>query len=157
MLFKPRQKRQRLDILLYINNQPINQVKKIVFLGVVIDENLSWKSHTSHLSNKISKSISIIFRASFYLLKSSLRTLYFSMVYPYLQYCNIVWASTSPTNLNRIVLLQKHIIRILNNSKFDAHTDPIFRDLHTLKFHDICKLHLCKNKLLPIFFNNIFF
>ena len=162
MIFKPRQKRQRFDTQLSINNQIVSQVTEILFLGVVLDENLSWKSHISHISNKISKSVGIIFRASFYLTRASLRTLYFSMVYPYLQYCNIVWASTYSINLRRIVVLQKRIIRILNTSKFDAHTDPICRDLHLLKFHDICKLQMeqfvfsCKNKLVPKYFNHMF-
>ena len=78
-------------------------------------------------------------------------------MFPYLQYCNIVWASTYPTSLSRIVLLQKRILQIINHSKFDAHTDPIFKDLRILKFHDICKLktgqfvYLCRSKLLPKF------
>ena len=84
------------------------------------------------------------------------------MVYPYLQYCNIGWDSTYPTNLNRIVTLQKRIIRILNNSKLDAHTDPLFKELQLLKFHDICKLQMgqlvfsWKNNLLPKYFYNMF-
>ena len=84
------------------------------------------------------------------------------MIYPYLQYCNIVWASTYPTNLKRIVVLQKRIIRVMNNSKFDAHTDPIFRDLHVIKFHDICKMktgqfvYLARSRLLPKLFNELF-
>ena len=84
------------------------------------------------------------------------------MVYPYLQYCNIGWDSTYPTNLNRIVTLQKRIIRILNNSKLDAHTDPLFKELQLLKFHDICKLQMgqlvfsWKDNLLPKYFYNMF-
>ena len=75
---------------------------------------------------------------------------------------NIVWASTYPTSLSRIVLLQKRIIRIINHSKFDAHTDPIFKDLRILKFHDTCKLktgqfvYLCRSKLLPKIFNEMY-
>ena len=36
-----------------------------MFLGVILDENLSWKSHLSHLANKMSKSIGVIYKASF--------------------------------------------------------------------------------------------
>jgi hypothetical protein len=66
--------------------------------------------------------------------------LYHALVYPYLQYCNIVWASTYSSNLNCIVILQKQIVRILSKGKFDSHTDPFFKELKLLKFHDICKL-----------------
>ena len=63
--------------------------------------------------------------------------LYYSLIYPYLNYCNIVWASTYKTYVCRLVILQKRIIRIINKSHFNAHTDPIFKDLGILKFNDI--------------------
>ena len=103
-----------------------------------------------------------ISRCSFFLPKSSLRMLYYSLIYPYFYYCNIVWASTYKTNLRRLVILQKRIIRIINKSHFNAHTDPIFKDLGILKFNDIHLLQLgqfmysCKNSFLPPKFNNNF-
>ena len=48
----------------------------------------------SHVANKVAKSIGIISRCSFFLPKTSLRMLYYSLNYPYFYYCNIVWAST---------------------------------------------------------------
>ena len=45
-----------------------------------MDENLNWKSEISHVANKVSKCTGII--ASFYLSTKTLRTLYFSLVYP---------------------------------------------------------------------------
>ena len=89
--------------------------------------------------------------------------LYYSLIYPYFYYCNIVWASTYKTNLRRLVILQKGIIRIIDKSHFNAHIDPIFKDLCTLKFNDIHLLQLgqfmyfSKNSFLPPRFNNNFF
>ena len=76
MVFKPRQKRTSHIIQLLINGQQIDQVKETVFLGVVIDENLNWKSEISHVANKVSKSIGIIHKSSFYLLTKSSQVLY---------------------------------------------------------------------------------
>ena len=133
----------------------IDRVEEVVFLGVILDEHISWKPHISHVARKISKS-------SFFLLKSSLCKLYYSLVYPYLQYCITVWGSTYPSNLKRIILLQKRIIRILNKEPFDAHSDPIFSELKILKFAKIYLYHLGKfmylyhNNLLPSSFDNLF-
>ena len=107
MIFKPRQKNLDFDVRFEINNCPIERVKETIFLGVVLDEHLNWKAHISNVSRKIAKSIGIIFKSRFCLSLSSLRTLYYSLVYPYLMYCVSVWASTYPTNLNRIIILQK--------------------------------------------------
>ena len=162
MVFKPRQKRSICNIQISIDNQNIVKVKETNFLGVILDENLNWKSEISHVASKVAKSIGIISRCSFFLPKSSLRMLYYSLIYPYFYYCNIVWASTYKTNLRRLVILQKRIIRIINKSHFNAHTEPIFKDLGILKFNDIHLLQLgqfmysCKNSFLPPRFNNNF-
>jgi hypothetical protein len=61
MIFKTRQKRYIPEFSIEINNTKIKRVNEVVFLGVVLDENLSWKRHISHISRKISKSIGIIY------------------------------------------------------------------------------------------------
>ena len=94
MVFKPRQKRSICNIQISIDNQNIVEVKETNLLGVTLDENLNWKSEISHVASKVAKSIGIISRCGFFLPKSSLRMLYYSLIYPYFYYCNIVWAST---------------------------------------------------------------
>ena len=56
MVFKPRQKRQNLDIKLEISNCTIERVRDTIFLGVILDENLTWKHHITNVARKISKS-----------------------------------------------------------------------------------------------------
>ena len=75
----------------------------------------------------------------------------------------MIWASTYITNLRRIVTLQKRVIRIINKSKFDDHSSPIFKSLGITKFLDIRLIQLGQfmycylNCLLPNKFNHIFF
>ena len=53
IVFKPCQKRTNQTIqLLIIISQTIDQVKETVFLGVMMDENLNWKSEISHVANR---------------------------------------------------------------------------------------------------------
>ena len=44
MIFRPRQNRQRLDLAFNISNYSIDRVKEGTFLGVILDEQLTWKS-----------------------------------------------------------------------------------------------------------------
>ena len=76
--------------------------------------------------------------------KCSLRMLYYSLVYPYLQYCVTDCGSTYPSNLKRIILLQMRAVRCINKTAHDAQTDPIFKELNILKFNDILLLNLGK-------------
>ena len=79
MVFRPPQRRQTLDISIQIDNNAIKRVKETVFLGVILDEHLSWKPHILSVSRKISKSTGIIYKSSFCLPKTSLRSLYYSL------------------------------------------------------------------------------
>ena len=82
-----------------------------------------------------------------------------SLVYPYFFYCNLVWASTYKSNLVRLEILQKRVVRTIAKTHFYAHTDPIFRNLGILKFHDMHLLQLSlfmyshQNRTLPLKFD----
>ena len=108
---------------------------RVKFLGVFLDETLTWKPHISHVCEKISKSIGVIYRAHLYLLASTKLSLYYTLIYPYLSYCNTAWSSTYVSNLSRIFLLQKRIVRVLTNSNYRAHTAPLFSKLKILSIY----------------------
>ena len=108
-------------------------------MGIFLDENLSWKSHITYICKTISKSAGIIFRSRFYLSTKTKLLLYYSLVHPYLTYCNLTWSSTYVTNLNRIFLIQKRIVRAITNAPYHAHSAPRFAQLKLL---DIYKLTL---------------
>ena len=85
---------------LTINNQEIKRASYTKFLGVLLDENLSWKKHLKYTENKIAKSIGLMYKAKPFLIKNSLLSLYFSYIYSYINYANLAWASTHKTNLH---------------------------------------------------------
>ena len=141
MVFRPRQRRQTLDLSIQMDNNKIDCVKETVFLGVILDEHLSWKPRILSVFRKISKSVGIIYKSSFCLP-------YYSLVYPYLIYCVSVWGSTHQSNLSHVIILQKKIIRIISKVSFDSHTDVLFKEQEVLKFSDRYNytrswVHLC--------------
>jgi hypothetical protein len=104
----------------------------------------------------------IQFRCRYYLSTKTKLSLYYTLVYPYLTYCNIVWSSNYKTNLKRIYLLQKRIVRALTNSDFRTHTAPLFTQLKILDIYKINAFHVAKfmlsyhHRLLPPSFHNLF-
>ena len=87
------QKKKRLianDLpMLCIDNSEIIRESVIKFLGIFIDENLTWKYHTEHICNKVSKSIGIMYKSRNILCKRLMKQLYFSFIHSYLNYANI--------------------------------------------------------------------
>src|SRR6218665_1143286 len=86
---------------LVIDNTEIPQVNSVKFLGIYVDQHLTWKIHLENVASKISKNIGIISRIA-YLIPTNVRlTLYYSLIYPYIAYCNIIWASNYKSRLYR--------------------------------------------------------
>ena len=104
----------------------------------------------SHVANKIAKSVGIISRCSFFLPKTSLLMLYYSLIYPYFYCCNIVGASTYKTNLRRLLILKSALLELFNKSHFSAHIDPIFKDLGILNLCVLAKIHSYLQGLITI-------
>src|SRR6218665_2650807 len=74
------------NIMIAGNN--IEQVKSTKFLGLYIDEHLTWNEHIKVTSNKIAKNIGIIRKTSFLFPSSFLTSLYYTLFYPFLLYGN---------------------------------------------------------------------
>ena len=84
---------------LKINNVLIEQKEYLKFLGVIIDQNLSWKQHISVLEPKLSRAIGILYKSRPYLNEAIRKQLYFGLVHSHLNYANICWGSTHPSKL----------------------------------------------------------
>ena len=112
---------------LIISNYEIQREESIKFLGVLLDQHLTWKEHTKLSENKIAKNIGILYKARPYLDKTALLWLYYSYIHSYVNYANTPWCSTNRTYLMKLQIQQKQAIRIIfHESKF-AHTGEHFR------------------------------
>ena len=81
-----------------------------------------------------------IFRTlKLYVHKSILIQLYYTLVYPYLTYGNLIWGSTNECHLSPLIVLQKKFVRAITGSSFNAHTMSLFRNNNILKVTDIHK------------------
>lgn len=144
-----------INLNIKIDGTVLQQVDTTKFLGLLIDSNLSWSSHTQHTSKIISKLNGVIRKVRPFLPLESLHTLYNSLILPYFSYGAMIWTDPNNTSLDSLFLLQKRVIRSCTNSPWLAHTDPLFSSLKTLKIHDIYKLQLAvfmyqyHNNLLP--------
>ena len=97
------------NITITIDNISIKQIHSARFLGVHIDDKITWKDHISYISNKLAKSISILHRVKWTLDSRALRLLYYTLLLPYISYCAIIWENTYYTNVLPIFAKQKKL------------------------------------------------
>ena len=140
----PKGKKYNTDnVKININGNEIKQVNFTKFLGIYIDEHLSWAQHIDYLSNKIARNVGILSKLKYFLPMYIMNTLYHSLILSHVQYCTLFWANAYSTCLNKLIILQKTTIRIIPQSHYLAHTDPLFSKLKLLKLDDLYKHQLC--------------
>ena len=133
----------------------IKREKSIKFLGVLIDENITWKDHIQTIENKISKNIGILFKAKCLLNRKCLRSIYFSFINCYLNYANIAWGSTQKGKLKKLFKQQKHASRIIFDKEITDHSCPLLKSLNALNvyqlniFQSMVLMFNCRNKFCP--------
>ena len=159
MIFHHRQRNiSNIKLKLSINNTNIEQLKEFNFLGLMLDECMTWNPHIQKISGKISVVNGILSRLKKFLPCDILKMIYSALIQPHLNYGILLWGK----NTKRIHKLQKWAVRSVTCSKYNAHTDPIFIKLKILKIQELYKLNILKfyfkynKKSLPNYFNGMF-
>ena len=111
----------------------LKRVSCFNFLGLTINESMNGSSHSAKIANKISRTLGIMNRLKRYLPFSTLKLMYDSLILSRLQFGITCWGF----EWNRIFKLQKRALRIMENSKYNAPTETLFKELEMLKVSDI--------------------
>ena len=128
------------DLDISINGSKIERVASFNFLGITLNEHLCWKDHTNKVKLKISRAVGVMRRLRQFLPSHVLLTLYNTLILPHLQYGILLWGK-SPHKLFEI---QKKAVRVICNSKYIAHSEPLFKIVGMLKLEDIFILNAMK-------------
>ena len=83
--------KKKYEMKLFINNQHIIQVKNTTFLGVVLDEYLTWKDHINLITKKVIKSAGIIAKIRHYTNLNTLKLIYYALVYIHILFMAIYY------------------------------------------------------------------
>uniref|UniRef100_A0A3B3B509 Reverse transcriptase domain-containing protein n=1 Tax=Oryzias melastigma TaxID=30732 RepID=A0A3B3B509_ORYME len=141
-----------------INGVKVEVVHENRFLGVIIDDKMSWKPHIKQIQNKVSRSLAILNNVKHLLNYKSLHMLYCSLILPYFSYCAEIWGNNYITSIKPLIVLQKRAIRVIHKAGYYDHTHPLFTHSKLLKLKDLVNyltaqiMHKAQNKMLP---NNI--
>jgi len=124
----------------YHDNHPDNDCRAYKLLGIYLDEYLSLDSHTNHVVKKLSRSLYCIKQAKNIIPPKGLLSLYYALIHSHLTYCTSIMGGITAKNRNKIIKIQKKAIRIITNSPYNAHTNPLFSELNILPFNSLIKL-----------------
>ena len=98
---------------LLLNNLPLEQVSTFKYLGVLLNNDMSWSPHISAICSKAHKVIGLLYRRFLYSMSNmdTLIHLYISLVRPHLEYACPVWAPASHKDVDSIEGVQKSALK----------------------------------------------
>ncbi len=92
---------------IYISGTKIERKSEARFLGVIIDEKLSWASHINAIESKMSRYIGIMYKLKQLLPEKALVQIFHSFVQSHLNYCSLVWGFSTKSNIELLFTTQK--------------------------------------------------
>ncbi|XP_030840267.1 uncharacterized protein LOC115923526 [Strongylocentrotus purpuratus] len=102
----------------------------------------NWKYHISKLCKLLSRNTGVIYKLKSVSPLNILRMLYATLILPYLHYGVLAWGNSFKSQMDKLLLVQKRVIRIVCNTHYLAHTDVLFCNSGVLKAEDIYHLQL---------------
>lgn len=144
-----------------IRDMPLTKVSSMKFLGITIDDKLSFHIHCNNVARDVSRGTGILYRLSNSIPDQVAFNLYFSLIYTKMSYGITCWGNANARNINKMKKIQTRAFKAL---KFNnCHLDPKFIEL--LQFESIHKFFTAQkffktlklnqhvhfaNKLLPL-------
>ena len=80
----------------------IEQKSQIKYVGVLIDDCLRWDAQLQYISNKITKNTGILSKLRYYVSINTLKQLYYTLIYPYLNYGLMSWGTACQAKFKKI-------------------------------------------------------
>ena len=117
-----------------IDDTSVEEKESTKYLGVILDNQLSWKSHIQIIKTKLSKAIGMIAKTRYFVTNTVLLNLYYSFFQSHINYNLLNWSSAKTTHLHPITLSIKKVIRIMTFKNQYEHTQPLFKELNILPF-----------------------
>ena len=104
---------------LILNNYEIRRVKKTKYLGMIVDDSLTWEDHVDYITLKINRGIGIIRRVRQFIPEKSLLLLYQTLIDPCFRYCSTVWGQCGETLKDKLQALQNRASRSIAKVKYE--------------------------------------
>src|SRR5690606_6687420 len=127
----------------------IERVNNYKYLGVIIDSDMSFKSHIKYLLGKLRFSTLMIYRLRKIASLKLMKLMYYSFFQSHLQYCLAAYGNTFFTNLQPLRTLQKKSVRLISGNDATMHSYLLFKNYNILPLTSLyfyrCYLYLKKH------------
>ena len=141
IIIAPKSNIKDIKIEIKLGNENMKRSKEIKFLGVTIDEGLTFKSHFENIKTKIKSGMTALCTTKHILPFKAKKLIYNGLIHSHISYCPTIWG-TSMANWQLIQLqkIQKKALRLLFNAKPGSHTYDLFKKAKIMRINDIIRV-----------------
>lgn len=134
IIFRPINKHVKYDIKISFDGNIIKREKHQKFLGVWFSEDLTWNVHVNHLVRQLAGTVGCLYRIGSLIPQWLKKNLYNALFYSRLCYGVLVWGTTTAKNYNKLIMLQKKILRCYENyqGRIDRLRTSVLFDKHEI-------------------------
>ena len=104
-------RKKNINIDINFSNQPIEIVNQFKYLGLIIDEKLTFKPHIEYIKNKINQGNGKIYYLSKFLSIDILKKVFYSIIYSHLNLHILIWGGSTDSALNPLITSVNKTIR----------------------------------------------
>ena len=117
----------------------IKGVDVVTYLGVTIDEKLTWDAHVENVCNSLLKFFGIFKQLRHKVIKNTVRQLYHAFIYFKIKYGLEVYGNTSLKNISKVQVIQNELLKYIMHRDIRTRTDFLHTSLNIMKVEDIHK------------------
>ena len=161
ILFRGVRKSVSYDINLVLDNTKLKLSSSVKYLGIRLDQHLSWSVHLDFLATKLRTANGVLSKLRYYIPLCTLLPIYYALFHSHLSYAAIVWGQTL-NNHSRISRLQNKAVRILTFSRYDSSAAPLYAQTgipaipNYIFYLNVKTIHETLNNIVPSALQNLF-
>ena len=163
VVFRSKQKKlENIPDQIKFENLSINRSNSIKYLGVILDEHLTWNEHINDLCNKLKRHFKTFYCIRRFLNREQIKTIYYALIYSRIKYGITVYGTACKNQIAKIQTLQNRLLKVLLTRGYRYSTNSLHNELEVLKVTDIAKVNSLTfvynyfNNKLPNIFDNYF-
>ena len=120
-------------------NTKINRAEQVKFLGITLDENLSWDTHINEICNKLKALFHVFYSIRDYLSKEDIKTIYYTLIYSRIKYGITIFGHDCKSKVKKLQTLQNQLLKVLSHKNYRYSTEQLHNEFKLMTVENITK------------------
>ena len=127
-----------------ISGQKITMLSKTKYVGLFLDENLSFKYYLDTIKLKLNRANCLLFKIRYYVRAPLLRAIYFAIFFPHFRYGCQICGQNKKYAVENFEKLQNKAIRILNFKDPCVEASNLYKESKIYTLQQITTIENCR-------------